>query len=677
MEKFELYVPVLEVMTEVIEAHINFIKIFTASLVIDRMAQIEAFKKIILDFNTLEGIFYLLSNLVPHDIQCHLVNLIFSAVDSEEEESHVWSLYTRFASPSNFVALPHEFLIFHSKVIKWKIAEDFIGILSQINLQLKAAWLSQFGLLIRFRTISTSEALLIAKTINLSLPNLIPGFDHFSNFISLAFLDDLIIKKPLETVLNFFNFCPERTENLMNFYIILWNLIVSDLPTPLEEEEWSSFLIFAIKDLEIKFPGISEQFNSKIFNEIEEWKSIQFIRKIDEFNFDISSTENIKKVIEFIEIFVETEIKEISIKEIRFSLNLLYKKFFEIIKKLKLKNEVSEIVENREKLKIILSQKLIKYSKFIENFKEIFDVEIFVDFAFSLPEISEAENLFHFIYAKIDGNDQLFSFFLQKFSEKFKNRQNFFFICFDRGQFVKFDLLVIQNFVESIKNCQLTDNLIQFITGAYLNGFVTQEQLFNFLESLKNGNYSNLNFDGSEFFGFLASITEVTYFEFREDSPKQTFNQFSENSQANTIKILEILSSFNDGELLDKFEIGLIPWLCNRIVAFEHLKPELSEIDQLNHFTRILNSSDLTINQSARLCTKIILQFLKFGASEKDLKITYEFIKKLRIRFMVDLLSHDKRFMAVASSFCLLVFIIRSNDSLVPIDYALDVSFSS
>lgn len=663
MKNVELYSPLLVVMTEVIEAHINFIKIFTASITIDRIAQIESFKNIILDFNALEGMFYLLSNLVSEDIQGQLlVNFIFSAIENEEEEKLVWSFYNRFASPSKFIALPHEFLCFQSKEIKKTISYDLIKILSKNDSEIKAAWLSEFGLLIRFRTISTTEALMMTEAFNMNI--ITTNILHFSNFIRLVFLDDLITEKLLnENVLNFFNFCPETPENLREFYIFIWNSVVSNLPVPLEEVEFSTFLVFTIKYLEMKFPGISEQFDSKIFDELEEMNSIQFIRKIDEFNFDISTSENFEKVIEFLDVVVEAELNEISIKDVRFSLNFLYKKIVKLIEKLKTSTSTFDFVD----LKLILSKKLQKFYNFIENFKETSELELFIDFAFTLPNISDAEELFHFIYFKIDGNSELLSFFFQKFAQNLKNRPNFFFIRFDRDEFVKFDHFVIRNFLENIKTCPLSDYLFLFLTRTYLNGLLGQEQLFEFLENFKNRNFSkNLNFNGSEFLGFFASISEVSYFEFRQESQELLFDQVTENSKANAIKSLEILTSF-DG---DEFEFSLIPWLCNRLAAFEHLKPEITENDQLAHFSLNLN---LSIEESARLCSQIISHILKFGVSQNDLKNIFEFIKTLRKKFDINLVSNEKRALAVSSSFCLLVFIIRSNESIVPIDYALNV----
>lgn len=655
-------------MTEVIEAQLNFIKIFASSLSIERISKIEAFKSIILEIFNLEGMFYLLANFIDEDLHGHLVDLIFSAVETEEEERLVWSIYKSFASPSNFIALPHEFIKLKSKEINKKLVEDLIKILARIDLKFNSAWLSQFGILIRLRTISTSEALLVAKTISPSLRYFGTETKHFCNFIRLAFLDNLIATKSSKYVVNFSNFRPETPENLVEFYISLWNLIVNDLPLSLEDTEFYNFLGSAIKDLEMEFPGISEQFNSNFFDESEKLKSIQFIHKIAEFKFDISTVENAEKVVEFIELYFETEIKEISIKDIRFGLNLIYKKFLNIIKILNCEKFEFEIYS---KLKLILSQKLKKYSEFIENFKEISELETFVDFAFSFPEISEAEIIFNFLYLKIDGNSEFLSFFFHKFSQNLQNRQNFFCIRLDRREFVKFDRFTIQTFLESIKNCPLSDRLVLFLTGAYLNDFLSQAQLFYFLENLKLKNYSNLSFDGPEILSFFASISDFSYFEFEESS--ETLNQRATNSQINTIKSLEILSSFN-GELLDTFESGLIPWFCGRIVSFEKLKLEISETDQLVSFTNFLNY-DNSIEESSSFITKIILHFLQFGASENDLKAAFEFIKKFREKLKIDLVAREKRTLAVASSFCLLIFIIRSNESIVPFEYALDVSF--
>ena len=688
-----VYAAVIDAITELTTSFVTFLRSFISSLILKRLGQVEDFKTVILDFTNLEAAFYILTNFVAEDSQNILIDLIFSAVDSEDEERLVWSFYKTFASPSICIPLPHEFLVTgHSKQLRNLLVDDLVKILSSSTEKFNTAWLTQLGLLIRFRIISNSEALRIAEIFSVLFERSKKNkFEtgHLCNFMRLVFLDDLITLKPEtdEVVVNFLNRLPPKTpENLEQFYISLWNLIVSKIPVDSDSEELSQFLVHVIKELEMKFPEISQNFDDNLFDDFEVLKSLEIIRKINDMKFDFSNSEGKRKIFEFFSEF-QYEITVISIKNFRLVLNMIYDRLIETVRALssldspsdnKLSSVDNNIIDNQTtdsgddySLQIVVTKSLKNYTKFLPKFQEISEVELFLNFAFTLTKISDAEKFFDFIYDKISGNSNLISFFFSKFAEKLRHRLDFFFVRFDRSEFKKFDKITIETFLENIKNLPLTAGTILFLTGAYVNNFMTPEKLFIFLEKFKSKNYLNLKFNGPEILGFFAAISDVSFFEFQEETTSEFLNQKIENSQEIAIKSFQVLTSF-EGDLREEFESGLIPWLCARLVSFENLKPEASEIDQLANFEN-LKSTALSINDSATLCTKILSIFLQNGASNRDLRHALVFLKNLRQKFTMDLFNQEKKHLAVAASFCLLIFIIRSNDSLVPSDFALEV----
>ena len=104
----ELYSQVVDIIEEVSEVLSDFAQRFTSSILIDHISESEDLKRIVLA--NADGLFYIVKNVLSDETKAILIDLMFSAVGTVEDEVLCWSLYTKCASPSNFIPLPFEYL---------------------------------------------------------------------------------------------------------------------------------------------------------------------------------------------------------------------------------------------------------------------------------------------------------------------------------------------------------------------------------------------------------------------------------------------------------------------------------------------------------------------------------------------------------------------------------------
>ena len=158
---YEIVISSVKEMTRVL---LNFLRTFTNSLLISRLSECSTFKSIILDEKALYAMFYLLKHRVVTELQSEiLIDAIFSAVGSQEDEKLAWSFYSENVSPSVCISLPFQFWIHRGnshRIISDELVKIFMK--GDENEDFDYAWLTQLGLIMRFRLLNSEQIIQLA-----------------------------------------------------------------------------------------------------------------------------------------------------------------------------------------------------------------------------------------------------------------------------------------------------------------------------------------------------------------------------------------------------------------------------------------------------------------------------------------------------------------------------------
>ena len=667
---YEIVISSVKEMTRVL---LNFLRTFTNSLLISRLSECSTFKSIILDEKALYAMFYLLKHRVVTELQSEiLIDAIFSAVGSQEDEKLAWSFYSENVSPSVCISLPFQFWIHRGnshRIISDELVKIFMK--GDENEDFDYAWLTQLGLIMRFRLLNSEQIIQLAEVISSKFGSNPPDLAHFRNFLRLAFVNELVRPVPVKEALNLTTERPAEADTF-DFYVTLWNLIVPKCQISIYEYEEFESVIFS---LEKDFPQISAQLaigerETLINGHVE---SARFVSDITDFIINLSTTEGVEDAINFVREKVKEQISQFKIVNIRERLRCIHEKLLNLIKAIE-----HSSIDDPTSLKTLIKEigeKFILISNFINVFPEVSgtdEIELLVDFAFKLEDLEDAELFCEFLYDRFENNEQNLSIFFKHFSENLNGRQDFFCLKLERQSVLRLNRRVFNEFLQSIKDVQVTENFVVFFTSAYLNGAVERELLFYFLESIKNSDLSSV--DGIKALNVLVcNTTEISFFEFNDNNSSPEFfdAKFSE-IQANSVKLLDVLVNLRNDAVRAESDLIILPWLCTKISSFETLKIEISPKDQIDFL-----AIEHDMQKNIRASVMVLLKVLQNGASKDDLKRIVKFIFQFRDSVTKMPSSHPSKNLSVAVAFTISILVIRTDESLVSVDFAESVRYIS
>ena len=665
------YEIVISSIKEITKVLLNFLRIFKSSLLINRLSECSAFKSIILDEKALSAVFYLLKHRVVTELQSEiLVDAIFSAVGSKEEETLAWSFYSQNASSSVCISLPFEFWT-HKGNSHRIISDELVKIFMKggENEDFDYAWLTQLGFIMKLRLSNSDQIIQLAEVISSKLEvSQKADLAHLKNFTRLAFVKDYFFPVLINESLDFTSERPAEAD-AFDFYVNLWNLVISKCQIPeYEYAEFESVILCLEKD----FPEISmylkigKDYPADLsFDELE--SSIGITKLV----LNLSTVEGVEDAINFVREKVKKHPFQLKIPTIRKYLSFIHDKLLNLTKAID-----QSPVDDSTCLKILINEIaetfvfMANFSKFLPEVSDPAEIELLVNFAFKLDNLQEAELFCGSLFERVESNEQNLSIFFKQFSENLINRQDFFCLRLERQTFLRLNRRVFNEFLQSIKNVQVTDEFVVFFILAYLNGAVERELLLYFLENIKNSDLSSVN--GIKALNALVSnITEISFFEFNDknSSPEFFEAKFSE-TVANSIKLLDVVVNLRNDVVRVESESLILPWLCSKISSFETLKIEISQQDQIDFQSLEIQHE---LQKSVRTSVKVLLQILQNGASRDDLKKIVKFICKFRDSVTKMPSGHPSKNSSIAIAFAVLVLIIRTDETLISVDYAISV----
>ena len=616
--QIEHYEDIYKALIELADTYVSFLSKFRSMLVIDELYVIEHFQKCILEKFNLDNLFFAIKYIISHERKADLIDLIFSAISETEQEIYVWSRLKFTAATKVFIPLPFRYLTKnrHSLILN-TLPEDILYILDG-NETLDSAWLVQFGLLIRFRLISKSSALNIAAKLSELIGTFIEENHNIVYFMRLVFFDDLIGPGKTNETLNYLNSESFTKElgfdfDLKEFYIKLWQLIVSKVLISNHESKFIKFVYDLQSNLEIKFPGISYSLENLFLNSEDSLKCLNFDTLLSDFQVDSSEFESeIAKNSDFT--FGSTIVcLSNRLQKIITMIHAVNRIQIEVIE-----SESSNILINEISSLIINMEEHIKILPKITDFTELVE---FVNFAFKLKSISVAKKVINFICMRIIPNSQLFSNFLEIFAENLIKYPNFFCLTPYSELFKNINLNDILIFIEKIKHVPITDDMLYFIAFSYMNyfNFFDQDLLCHFFENLNA--FIKPGFTGGDGFKtFVSSVTDVSNLYFSEDTD---FQKAFDQTQKNTLKLFQVLVNINPEFSCELCEV-YIPLVISRLILNKDIIPVLVLSNQLEKFD--INVNSLDIKAASILCTKIILSILNYGVSLHDLEKIFIFV---------------------------------------------------
>lgn len=601
-----------------------------------------------------------------------MTNLIFSSVQSVQDERLIWDFYKRFASPSNCLPLPHEFLVQGlSREIYLSLVTDLLSILTsdkdlEESVEFDMAWLVQLGLLIRFRLVSLMQAVELAEQMVVyNWGNSVADCSNFMIGIRFIFLDKLVQSSHDKTTVNFSNQPAPvyDSEDLKLFYIKMWAIIVSK-PNFDDTESFQDFmdtLNVILYQLDFKFPRIIDDLDLE--GSDDPFKFLEFINLFNRLNMEFVSQVLVDKIAGLFGTIVLAELESLTIHSLRYKLSFIVFILAKVIQNINkcLPSPTLNFVNLINAIEKAISE-IEVVGVFAPEFSEESEVILFVDFAFKLTEYSQAQVFINYALHRIGSNPQLLSTFFSNFARNLLLRPDFFCLSFDPKEEARhFNASILDPFFDALIQVSCSGPLLEFVASAYLFGYLDHNRLWLFLDNLES-------IDGSEIFNVAASITDISSFELIVNDQSDAFDLKIPEFQLNTVKMFNLFLRFESEELDTKY----LPWICFTLASFESLKPQILEADQLTRFDE-LESSDLAFEDSAVISLQLISELINTGASQNDLKRVMIFVQNLRAKLIEATVNQPKKNIIVSTTLSLLVLIIRANESIVPIEFATEV----
>ena len=672
----ELYSQVVDTIEEVSEVLSDFAQRISSSILIDRICESEDLKRIVLA--NVDGLFYIVKNVLSDDTKATLIDLMFSAVGTVEDEVLCWSLYTKCATPSNFIPLPFEYLTKNNGLLSRVFYEDFMEIFESSDEVLNSSWITQLGHIVRFKLIPEEQIIEIATLMSSHFgEETFENPNDLINFMCSAFFDELAQPNcPKETV-NFLTSRP-KVPCSRTFYESLWNQIVCKHHSkfPGNPDLLVSYISVVLQNLDSKYPKILESFNQNSSEEAlvedinDRMRFFDVMAKLQETDLDMETD----KLTEFIDTEFTREFQKFSIKSIRPRVTFMFTNLLTVIEAIET-SETEDPIKLRNLLGAIgrIFGSFLKVLRFVPEISTTQQIKLLVDLAFKLDDFYAASDVLELTLLKLKSDKEteyldLLEIFFSQAADNLSHRPAFFPVKISRKKFTVLPVNVLSRFLESIKNfVVINEEFITFLGVAYMNDAVNQELLAFYMERIGSADSFIFKADCVAFYGFFSSVTNVSYLEYIQNNTPEYLQKKILDSQANSIKAFEVLTNLLDhvdAETRNQLEKGILPWMCTRMVTYETLRPQLQATNQFNGFN--FNIKTKSPAENVNFLSQLIQKLIKSGASTTDLQKIYEFIRASEDHFKdVKAL----KYLNSATSFALLVLILRTDATIVPVSY--------
>lgn len=665
---------VIESLQKFSEIIVKFLAKYKKLLLIDNLAEVTEISELVLSPAGLETVFhtmeFLLSSLEALDAA---ISIVFSCIKSGEPQNKIWDLYKAHASPSLFIPLPLEFLT--KNIPETPLFDLLLDVLSKpaTGAAFRFDWFKQIAFLARLRLLSHSQIIcVVSRLAELTGGGPILADDNIYEFFRIVFCDEIVLPKSINLqTINFLTHEPEKPsiEISRDFYTKLWNLIIAKIPfTEVgEDSDFTEVYNSVQRTLEHNFPGISKELDMEEFEKRfggTDWESSD----LENFSLDISSPESIQMAIDFVGTNLNIHKVDASISDLRFIVSATLSKLLLLADQI-----TSEHSADLSELANAVSQciaALLDTIEFCSPITDIAEISTILKLAFLLEDSSLSSSLVEFVILRLKSDNQLLVSFFELFSAQLHSRPSYFCLKYKISLFDSLPNIkpILETFLDSVMDLQVSSGLLAFLDRMFAGNILASERLGTFIDMVKDTTLIDFSND-DDFITFLNTVTDPSCNSFLKDQSEEFQALKIHEAQMATLRIFKLIIE------TPKLSSGYVTihWILSRLLLNEELKPERRDSNQLDALN-LKTSSPFDIDAGTSMCLEIISVFLHRGASAKDLKRAAIIASLLLDAIIKSVL--DKKLVAQSihtPSVCaaLIIFIIRADNSRVPLDVAI------